>query len=375
MNEGILSQEEIDALLKNDLEEVNSTDSIDIMDKDILGEMGNISMGTAATTLSTLLGKKVEITTPHVEITCKEKFRKTYPRPYVVIDVQYVDGLEGNNLLIITPNDAAIIADLMMGGTGENVLGELTELQLSAVSEAMNQMMGSASTSMSEVLAKTINISPPTIKIVDLKEEDVGFEDVSGEEIIVMISFNLKIQGLLESKMIQLLPLHFAKKVSSELLRNLEEGNSTIPATNDTESGQVIIDEPVSKDENPGSDYNLPAEEKIQSVSKPAVTVKPVEFAQLTPQVPAGKPQNLDLILDVPLEISVELGRTNKSIEEILKFSTGSIIELNKLAGEPVDMLVNGKLFAKGEVVVIDENFGVRITDIISPLERVKNLQ
>lgn len=374
MSENLLSQEEIDALLRaDDIEEMTDTTSdieveISEQEKDAIGEIGNISMGTAATTLSSLLGKKVEITTPKVELTTKEKLRKDYPKPFVIINVKYTVGLEGDNLLVLSTKDGSIIADLMMGGTGENPPSELNEMYLSAVSEAMNQMMGSASTSMSTVLDKRIDISPPNLNIVDLQNEDVGFSEIKADDPIVKVSFRMAIQGLLDSELIQLLPYEFSKNVVRDLLGNFSQEND------------LVIEEPEPESYPQPEEINRQlkvAESKAsQERPQPHISVQPAKFTQLSSTTTTQEElSNLDLILDIPLQVSVELGRTTRTIKEILDFSTGSIIELDKLAGEPVDLKVNGKLFAKGEVVVIDENFGVRITDIVSPLERVQNLQ
>jgi len=368
MSEGILSQAEIDALLRgNDFSHEENNDVINEMEKDALGEVANISMGTAATTLSSLLGKKVEITTPKIQLTSKSKLREDYPKPYVAINVKYTAGLKGLNILFVNVNDAAVISDLMMGGTGQNPPDKLSELHMSAVSEAMNQMMGSASTSMATILDKRIDISPPLIDLVNLQNQDIGFSDEDTEP-IVKIAFRMVIQGLIESEIMQLIPFSFAKLMLNELFDNYNTKSQTFMSSNDNYA------------EPPAEEYPKFTHEEKQSKTEKAieqnsVMVQTAKFSQLNPQIHQSPPQNLDLILDVPLQVSVELGRTNKTIKEILDFSTGSIIELNKLAGEPVDMLINGKLFAKGEVVVIDENFGVRITDIISPFERVKNLQ
>lgn len=374
MNESILSQEEIDALLK-DSDEPTGNESIfsdiDEVEKDAIGEIANISMGTAATTLSSLLNKKVEITTPKVELTNKLKLRSDYPKPYVIVNVSYTNGLEGNNILVINMEDASIIVDLMMGGVGSNLTTELSEIHLSAIGEAMNQMMGSSATSMSTVLDKRIDISPPTTDVVDLTQEDVGFESIKDDETIIKISFKMVIQGLIDSELIQLVPIEFGKNMVKDLFASLEANSQMIEE-------QAEITSEISEDTK--EEYpEIKHKEELspsQTLVEPKVKVKPVNFSQLQPLTSEQKaPENLDLILDVPLQISVELGRTNKTIKDILNFSQGSIVELDKLAGEPVDMLVNGKLFAKGEVVVIDENFGVRITDIVSPMDRIKNLQ
>lgn len=377
MMSSVLSQEEIDALL-NDTFAPESDDnnkmagdngSIDSIERDALGEIANISMGAAATTLSSLLGKRVEITTPQLMTTTIEELKKKYPKPYVIVDVNYDLGLEGGNLLIIHTYDAGIIVDLMMGGDGSNPPMELNDLHLSAVSEAMNQMMGSSCTSLSQILNKRINISPPSLDLLHLGEGNYFLDD-SME--VVCISFRVHIQGLVDSEMMQLIPVKFAKQMVRELLHS-----------NDMTQYQPHKELPVNEFHQPVSNM---AHETYKPVSnntyedipirEKQVAVSNVQFNQLngTPNS-SVTPPNMDLILDVGLQLSVELGRTHKTIKDIIELSVGSVIELDKLAGEPVDVLVNGKLLAKGEVVVIDENFGVRVTEILTPTERVKNLR
>ena len=368
----ILSQEEIDALLRGGtLTESASaneipSDTLNDLEKDALGELANISMGSAATTLSSLLGKKVEITTPQITITNLQAIRDNYPKPYVVVDVKYTHGLKGSNVFVIHTYDAGVIVDLMMGGDGNNPPLELTDLHISAVSEAMNQMMGSAATSMSQILNKRIDISPPTLDLIDLREQEImgGYPDN-----LVKISFRVVIQGLVDSEMMQILPVPFAKDMVAELL-----------GTNDMSQyhpqKKPVSNEFTKKAEPIAPPHNTEYKSVPETPSQAHVSVAPVQFAPLSHEInQLHVPSNLDLIMDVSLQLSVELGRTHKKIREILELTSGSIIELDKLAGEPVDILVNGKLLAKGEVVVIDENFGVRVTEIISPIERVKNLQ
>lgn len=367
----ILSQEEIDALLRGTVTPNTSTneilpDTLSDLEKDALGELANISMGSAATTLSYLLGKKVEITTPQISITNLNAIRENYPKPYVVVDVKYTHGLKGSNVLVIHTYDAGVIVDLMMGGDGSNPPLELTDLHISAVSEAMNQMMGSAATSMSQMLNKRIDISPPTLDLIDLREQDImgGYPDS-----LVKISFRVVIQGLVDSEMMQLIPVPFAKDMVAELL-GTNDMSKYQPKQKPVQNEFTKKAEPVSQ---PYIPEHKPAPE---TPSQAHVSVSQVQFAQLHHEMnPMNVPPNLNLIMDVSLQLSVELGRTHKKIREILELTSGSIIELDKLAGEPVDILVNGKLLAKGEVVVIDENFGVRVTEIVSPMERVKNLQ
>lgn len=380
MSDGILSQAEIDALLKGsddvDMdvpEEENSDETLTDIEKDAVGEVSNITLGTASTTLSTLLGKKVSITVPTVSIISVKNFEMEYGYPHTVVDVKYTEGLVGSNVMILKNLDAAIIADLMMGGEGNPEVEELNELHLSAVSEAMNQMMGSAATSMATLVNKSINIAPPHVEIVNIAEEGIKFLDPALTKIAI-VSFNMQIEGLIDSRLIQVIPVDFAKEMAASLIGNI---GSAPPAPAKKEEPATEPQPAQQQDESkqePQSQYSPPPQ---QEQRRPAehVNVSPVEFEQLQYDISVEGSQNLDLILDVALNVSVELGRTQKTVKEILDFSTGSIIELNKLAGEAVDLMINGKLFAKGEVVVIDENFGVRILDIVSPIERVKKLQ
>ncbi len=402
----VLSQEEIDALLNGKVEEEKkeeqvAEDALTDMEKDALGEMANISMGAAATALSSLLNHKVEITTPSVEMTNIKKLKDNYPKPYVIVDVNYNAGLQGSNILIIHTYDAGVIVDLMMGGDGSNPPMELNDLHMSAVSEAMNQMMGSSCTSLSQLLDKMIDISPPGLDLFELSEHELFGND---EQIIVKISFRMVIQGLIDSEVMQLLPIPFAKSMVNDIMNSHDSSkyepqpkqkqagsqplqqnplstNTTPAATTKTASATVAQSvSQINVPNNSGKEHNVEAftmeKETAGKVTKDQqVAVTPVQFTSFQQEEPhVSMPTNIDLLMDVGLQISVELGRTVKKIKDILDFSVGTVIELDKLAGEPVDILVNGKMLAKGEVVVIDENFGVRITEIVSPAERVKNL-
>lgn len=372
----MLSQEEINALLNDTFgktpsdKEANADASLSLTEIDTLGEIANISMGSAATALSSLLGQRVEITTPHVSVTSLEDFRKSFDKPMVIVDVNFNKGLKGTNVLIVQPYDAGVIVDLMMGGDGNNPPLELNDLHLSAVSEAMNQMMGASCTSLSQILSKRIDITPPVMDMYDVNEYDFACED---KDNIVMIAFHISIQNLIDSKMIQLLPISFAKNMVDELMRK----NGLTETTPSKAPFQEEEDNYFNKKPEKGPVRISPSMPQANAAppAKP-VAVAPADFNQFTPESTprAGQP-NLELILDVGLQLSVELGRTTKRIKDILELTTGSILELDKLAGEPVDIIVNGKLLAKGEVVVIDENFGVRVTEIASPLERVKNFK
>ncbi|WP_299740868.1 flagellar motor switch phosphatase FliY [Rossellomorea sp. y25] len=389
MSDDMLSQDEIDALLRGsaepeeDTEErktINSNDYISSIEEDALGEIGNISFGSSATALSTLLNKKVEITTPKVTIINKNYLEEEFPHPYVAIQVQYTEGFSGVNLLVIKQSDASIIADLMLGGDGRNPSGELGEIQLSAVQEAMNQMMGSAATSMSTVFSKKVDISPPSIDLMYIPKGE-GEENLPDQDLLVKVSFSLKIGDLIDSSIMQLLPLTFAKSLVDELMNGgatEEVAAAVAPGVDPPTAPQPVpaysgmYEEPVRTSHQHGSPQHLGG----QGVHGETVNVQPATFSHFEPTtLGQQETKNLNMLLDIPLQVTVELGRTNRSVRDILELSSGSIIELDKLAGEPVDILVNSQLMAKGEVVVIDENFGVRITDIVSQSDRIKKLK
>ncbi|SHI67775.1 flagellar motor switch phosphatase FliY [Propionispora hippei] len=385
MNDGFLSQEEIDALLKGGdtpssppATQAAQAELTDI-EKDALGEIGNISMGSAATSLSILLGRRVSITTPKVSISSLEEIQSQYPLPYLVIEVGYTHGINGTNLLAVRENDSLIIADLMMGNDGTNPPGELSELYMSAVGEAMNQMMGSVATSMSTIFKKKIDISPPVVNLVDFAtSKDISTMAAKAES-VVRVAFRMEVENLIDSEIMQILPVDVAKEMVDSLM-NVVQAESAAPPAPAKPAPQAAPAMAATAPQNqPAAAYAQQAAAAVAMAPKPAVasnvTVQPVQFAPLVqPSLTVGE-TNIGLLLDVPLQVTVELGRTRKLIREILELTPGAVIELDKLAGEPVDILANGKLIAKGEVVVIDENFGVRITDIISPLERAANLQ
>ncbi|KKK11140.1 MULTISPECIES: flagellar motor switch phosphatase FliY [unclassified Bacillus (in: firmicutes)] len=366
-----LSQDEIDALLKGGSNDDIEPDTLlSAMEQDAIGEIGNISFGSSATALSTLLSQKVEITTPTVTVIQKSKLNEEFPHPYVAIEVNYTEGFSASNLLVIQQTDAAVIADLMMGGDGTNADPSLSEIHLSAVQEAMNQMMGSAATSMSTVFNKKIDISPPRVELLDVKEGE-GTDRIPAEEMLVKVSFRLTIGELIDSNIMQLYPITFAKDLIAELTDPAEEEPVQEAPQSAPEPQQAV---PQAQ----SAPMQQSAPPKRQAKPKPAepVNVAPVEFEAFSePQHTTSQLGNLDMLMDIPLSITVELGRTQRSVKEVLELSAGSIIELDKLAGEPVDILVNKRIVAKGEVVVIDENFGVRVTDILSQSERLSNLK
>lgn len=390
--DGTMSQEEINALLNNPSgTDENPENTLTEQEKDAIGEISNISMGTAATTLFSLVNRKVEISTPVVAFANWSDICDAYEKPCVFIRIAYTVGLDGSNILVLKEHDVKVITDLMMGGDGTNTDGELGELHLSAISEAMNQMMGSAATSLSSMLDKVIDISPPSADLIDLQQtidESQIDEFLAGE--FVKISFRLEIGDLVDSEIMQLYPVSFAKEMCANVTSNMEEdSNSTAgmsekentqstPAAQPTPApqpqpqmaaqqpmmGQPMMGQPMMGQ--PMMGQSMMDQEMSQMYGQQQVNVQPAQFQAFTGAVPGNfQPENIDLIMDVPLEVTVELGRTSKSIKEILDFTPGTIIELNRIAGEPIDVLVNGKFVAKGEVVVIEESYGIRITEII----------
>lgn len=371
-----LSQEELDALLKGLQEDESSgsekestdsqsEDSLTPEELDAIAEISNIKMGSAATALSTILGKTVNIETPEVSVMTLNDLKKRYEGNMIVTTIEYTEGLKGLSVLMTEPKVAAVIADLMMGGTGKTEKETVDEIGLSAVGEAMNQMMGSAVTTLSDFLRMVINIAPPNIKILNFDDPNLDFPPVQADpnEPLVIVQFKMKIEDLATTYLVEVYPMHLIR----ELIRRFKE---------------KVLGETKKEEQ---EEQKEPVQEKV-TVSQPAepqrkeekVPVRKVEFAEMegegTQPFEIGD-DRLKMLYDIPLEISVELGRTRMTLKQILDMDIGSIIELEKLTGEPVDVLVNGKLIARGEVVAIGENFGVRITEIVSQKERLYSLR
>ncbi len=393
--DGMLSQEEINALLGNmNADGGNATPNtasggspLSEQECDAIGEISNICMGTAATTLYSLVNQKVTITTPTVSASTWDELVAEYQKPCVFITISYREGIEGNNILILQEDDVKVITDLMMGGDGNNLVDELSDLHLSAICEAMNQMMGSSATSLSSMLGQKIDISPPSAELVDLMDEIDGSQvgDFASTD-FVKVFFKMEIGDLVDSSIMQLYPIELARELYLKFVssQDAEETQSVQPKQNDTPPvaptpsnekapdmgspmmdsstmGQPMMGQPMMGQPMMGQGMAYAYAPPMQDVN-----VQPVQFQPFNIGVnPITQQENIDLIMDVPLEVTVELGRTSKSIKEILEFTPGTIIELERIAGEPIDVLVNGKLVAKGEVVVIEENFGIRVSDII----------
>jgi flagellar motor switch protein FliN/FliY len=295
--------------------------------------------------------------------------------PYLIIEVEYTQGVQkGANLFAIKEHDALIIADLMMGNDGTNPPSEISELYMSAVSEAMNQMMGATATAMSTMFKEKFDISPPKVSLIDFTQKE-RVEDVATgtPDPIVKVAFRMEVGSLIDSEMMQLLSVDVAKRLVERLMKQSQPAQ---PAPKEVAAPRAAqpapSPAPAPRAAAPAQPAYLPPKPAGVPVSVP---VQQVQFAPLQPQSMPALNGNIGLLMDVPLQVTVELGRTKKLIRDILDLGPGSVVELDKLAGEPIDVYVNTKLIAKGEVVVIDENFGVRITEIVSPLELVNNLQ
>ncbi|MDE6607738.1 MAG: flagellar motor switch phosphatase FliY [Lachnospiraceae bacterium] len=410
--DGMLSQDEINALL-NGVDSDGAADNVQSDDdtvtvgsqksggseidetlltadeKDAIGEIANISMGSSATTLYSLVSRKVNITTPTVALANWQTVIDDYEKPCVFIQIKYTVGLDGSNILVLKEHDVKVITDLMMGGDGTNTDGELGELHLSAISEAMNQMMGAAATSLSTMLGTMIDISPPDATLIDVTEF------ASGEEIspflggtFAKVVFRMQIDDLVDSKIMQLYPIDFAKSLYDTFISGgVTDTQPSAPAAAPAQQpAPAPMPTPTPMQAMPQMDPSMGMNPNMQmGMGMPQMNmgqmgmpmmgavpqmqnmnIQPVQFQNFSNDFnPFQSQENMNLIMDVPLEVTVELGRTRKNISDILDFAPGTIIELDKIAGEPIDVLVNGKFVAKGEVVVIEESFAIRVTEII----------
>lgn len=404
MSDEFLSQEELDALLQGlnqedtpqNNEKTNNAPSssgknIDPIILDLVGEVGNIAMGAGATTLSTLLKRKVDISSPTPLTLLKSEIKNQFSGKYLIISINYREGLQGTNFFLFPAYISSVIADLMMGGTGENVPETFDEISISALAEAINQMMGASATSLSEFLNTKVDITPPEVQVLDFDEPDITFPPQleGASDTIIGIKFKLRIQGLKEGEMWQFVPLDIANNIKEKVLaaQKVDVANNQ-PQPQQEQSAQVqqSAQQPVGYPQQVpmqqpvGYPQQMPPQQPMGYIPpQQQVNVQPKTFGEISGQ-PVEPTENVDLeklqlLFDIPLNVSVELGRRKYSLRDILNFHQGSMIQLDKLAGEPVDIYVNGRLIARGEVVVIDENFGVRITEIVSLEERLRALK
>lgn len=343
-----------------------------------LVESGSVALTAGASTLSILLNKQVTITQPEVTRLAVGELGSILKDPAVAIEVPCRFGGSFEMVFLLTQADTAIVTDLMMGGEGQPPSAVIDDLQLSAISEAINQMMGMAANAMSTQFGRKFEISPPQAQVVD-HPEDLSLGESFEDGTLVALTYHLSIEGLVESYLIQVLSTPGAQILTNQVLGMGEspapQANKTVapepppPAANQPQTTTV----PPAPAGTPAAAVAPPPAAPKTTAPQPAAQT--VQFAPLAPSAPAASQSGLDLILDVPLKVTVELGRTRMQIRDVLELGKGSVVELDKLAGEPVDLLVNGKLIARGEVVVIDENFGVRVTDIVSPAERFSSFR
>lgn len=386
------------------------------LEKDTLGEVGNISMGAAATALHNLLGRKVDITIPTVNVTNYVTLAKKYDIPYVAIHISYVEGLHGDNMLIMKVEDVKAITSILIGSDEFNE-GELSELHLSAISECMNQMMGASATSLSKLVNMKINISPPTVEIMNLADAVVTDLIDQGDDDMVSTSFQMEVEDLFTTEIMLLMDLQFGKDIVKSFFEQQDAAAAVAPASSEAKSmdyengpaaavdyntppqgsaemppdmnamygqqpqmppdmnpmyGQQPQMPPQGYGYPPPQGYGYPPQMPPQGYGypppqpqQPAYNVQPIQYENFGAPSGIDVGENIGMLMDVPLQVTVELGRAKRSLKEILDFNVGSIITLDKLVGEAVDVVVNGKMIAKGEVVVVDDNFAVRITEIM----------
>jgi flagellar motor switch protein FliN/FliY len=342
--------------------------NLDVVEIDTIGEILNISMGSAATALSTLLSKTVNITTPTVSVIKATELKLNQYDPAIGIEIEYIEGLNGTNLLVMKRKDIKVIVDLLINGMDESDEEALEAIHVSAVSEIMNQMMGASATSLASFLGKEINISTPMQFDIDHKLKEIGN---SQHEMLVSVKFMLDVEDLLHSEFVTIMTIDFTKELVKSAL-NFEESTEESTQKHEEDTPSAVSETQMIKEVNPVSDEKPQQEAKgpIKNDVPPVVNVKSVQLQSFDEEssAPDNKEDvdNFQLIMGVPLEVSVEIGRTKMSVKNILNVRQGSIVELDRQAGDPVDVIVNGQLIAKGDVVIVDDNFGVRITGILS---------
>lgn len=351
---------------------------------DLIGEVGNISMSQAATTLSSILNHRVSITTPRVTKVRFASLMEGIKTPKVATTVEYKEGVIGTNLMLLQVRDASIIADLMMGGPGNaKEDAEFGDLELSAVAEAMNQMIGSASTSMATMINRKVDILPPMVKLWG-EPDNISYDGINPDSIVYRISFNLDVEGLIESEIMQIFTKEMVNDIAAAMMadkatvvndREVPAEEQPAPAAPQPEPAPACCSDPSTAAASSASATTSAAPQPAPQPKQPPVEVSQPSFQTLDDSHAQVEGDNLDLLMDIPLNLSVVLGTSRKSVREILSFNTGSVIELEKLTDEPLDILLNGKLIAQGEVVVINDNFGVRITNILSQSQRINNMR
>ncbi|HMM07225.1 MAG TPA: flagellar motor switch phosphatase FliY [Clostridiales bacterium] len=364
------------------------------MEIDAIGEILNISMGASATSISMMLDKRVVITTPSVEVQKASDFHFESFEPAVGVEINYTGGLLGTNMMILKESDVKAIVDLLLQREPSDEKFVLDEISNSAICEVMNQMMGSSATALSQLLDRPVNISPPSSFQIE-NSSSFKKQYYPDDSTVVSVCFHLSIEEVLESEFISVLSAALAKELIGSLHNNApaetaqpQDQEQAAPQVQTQPEAPVPQPQPQPRQETahqqppaqPGMNVNRDPGHSSGHKISPAEAryhVQGVEFSEFQPAEPAlseEQSNNLNLIMSVPLQISVELGRTKKQIKDILTFSPGTIIELDKQAGAMVDIFVNGQQVSRGEVVVVEDCYGVRVSEIISNNDLMKIL-
>lgn len=354
---------------------VENPDALSGMEVDVIGEVMNISMGTAATAMSTILNTKVNITTPRIETISVEAFEFAYLEPVIGVLINYVEGIEGANVLLLQESDMKkILSQLFDMDTSDDI--EFDEISKSAIGEIMNQMMGAAAGALASFLGKVVNISPPILLDTTNKSSIRDLFSLKGDN-LVSIKFNLSIEGLVESEFISAMEPSLAREIVSMSMGASgmdDEPEEIAPSPPPPPVQQAPPVQPEPAYQPPPQAAQPEPARVVRNDPPPAayappqqpVQVNPYEYRQLGEEQRINIPgDNLDLLMSVPIQITVELGKTRKKIKDIAELTLGNIVELDRQAGDQVDVIANGRLIARGDVVVVDDNYSVKITEII----------
>ena len=393
-----------------------SNENLNPIEIDAIGEIINISLGASATAVATMLDRRVDITTPNVKVVTFEEFEFKRLEPAIGVEITYTHGLSGNNVMIIKKMDVKTIVGLLMGSEIPDEEFEMNELYVSAICEVMNQMMGASATAMSEFIGETVNITTPTSFEIENSDQFKAkyFEPNNN---FVSIEFSLSIEGSIKCEFVNLMPIPLVKMLVSRMIPDqslLQEAEVSQPVQEAAPAAPQMETPPAAvqpQEPSPQPQYEQPDAPQATPAAPQATPAapqyeQPAQPQYAAPQAPPAQPQyeqpvapptpaapvpnrvidvkpipaesfsgkdalreapkdNLELLMDVPLEISVEIGRTRKLVKEIVEFTQGSLIVLDKLAGDQVEIYANERCIARGDVVVVNDNFGVRITEIV----------
>jgi len=364
MVDEFLNQDEIDALLSG---EPSFGGVLTPEDLSVMGEVANIIANAAGNVVGMLAGRAVSaVVAGQAEMPQGSLPDKMGEIARVFSYSLVLSGLDSAPALLATSEKGALaLADLMMGGDAKELPEEANDLYLSAAQEGLSQLVGAALTNLSGLLGGARLSADSSASSLDDLAAWTPFPAEAGDAPLWAVRINIDVE--------EVEPFSLSVALPSSHARNMAE--RVREAMNPAEAPAAQAQAAASGRPNGGAQPHAAAPAgSPQRPQGPPVDVKPVEFAQLGAAEYAGAPGNIDLIVDIPVRVTVELGRTRKTIGEVLALGPGSVVELNKMAGEPVDVLVNGKLIARGEVVVIDESFGIRVTEVVSRAERIRSM-